>query len=204
MNPLTRFHETHIHARRVQVLGSLLAGQIPEKSSVLDVGCGDGALAASIAARRLDVRIEGIDTKVRPAARIPAREFDGVNLPCADQSVDVAMFVDVLHHAEDPLALLRDARRVVRQKILIKDHLRDGVLANLRLRLMDWMGNARYGVTLPYRYWTRAEWVDVFGAAGLHEEAILSGFHLYRLPLEWVFGGRLHFVAVLTPKRGSR
>jgi hypothetical protein len=38
---------------------------------------------------------------------------------------------------------------------LIKDHTLNGFLAGLTLRFMDWVGNACYGIALPYHYWSQ-------------------------------------------------
>ena len=63
------------------------------------------------------------------------------------------LFVEVLHHTTDPLALPRESSRVARDCIIIKDHHLDNLAAAAVLRFMDWMGNARHGVILPYNYW---------------------------------------------------
>ena len=198
MSILKTIYESYVQMQRVNVVSGLLAKHIPQDSFVLDIGCGDGTLASSIAASRKDLQIEGVDVMVRPSVLIKVREFDGLRLPFPDGFVDVAMFVDVLHHTEQPTEILRDAARVARGKIIIKDHLRQGFMAQTRLKMMDWMGNARYGVSLPYRYWNRSEWREAFAQCGLIEETFLSGLHLYRFPLEWFFGGSLQFVSVLT------
>jgi ubiquinone/menaquinone biosynthesis C-methylase UbiE len=41
-------------------------------------------------------------------------EADARSLPLADESVDAAMLVSMLHHVEDPPAALREARRILR------------------------------------------------------------------------------------------
>ena len=46
------------------------------------------------------------------------------------------MFVDVLLHTLDPMILLREAIRVARQTVVIKDHTLDGLLAGPTLRAM--------------------------------------------------------------------
>jgi len=89
--------------------------------------------------------------------------FDGKSIPYGKDSFDVVMLIDVIHHADQPITLLRDAARVARQAILIKDHLVEGTFAYLTLQLMDWIGNARHGVSLPYNYWTLAKWHHVLG-----------------------------------------
>ena len=37
--------------------------------------------------------------------------------------------------------------------IVLKDHTRNGLFSGSTLRFMDWVGNARHGVRLPYNYW---------------------------------------------------
>ena len=66
--------------------------------------------------------ISGAEYSPRADCAIPCLGFDGVHLPFPDQSFDGCMFVDVLHHSRDPLAILLDASRVCRNFILIKDH----------------------------------------------------------------------------------
>jgi hypothetical protein len=43
--------------------------------------------------------------------------------------IHVVLFVDVLHHSKDPMILLREAVRMVRKAIVIKDHTLAGLLA---------------------------------------------------------------------------
>lgn len=191
------FHGTYVHARRATVLSNHLAELLPRNARVLDVGCGDGLLASLIKEKRPDVDIRGIDVVVRESTRIPVDKFDGARIPCADRGVDVVMFVDVLHHADDPTMLLRDAARAATQAILVKDHTRDGLLAGPTLRMMDWMGNARHGVALPYRYWSRQEWLDACDGLELNIGVWRSNLHIYPRPFNWLFDRSLHFIARL-------
>jgi SAM-dependent methyltransferase len=194
-------HDRYVVGQRVQRLCDRLVPLIPESALLLDVGCGDGMLARRILAIRPDVTVDGLDVLIRPTTAIRVRPFDGTHLPCADASVDTVMFVDVLHHAADPVALLREARRVSRHDVLIKDHTRDGWLAQRTLRLMDWVGNARHGVALPYTYWSRKEWEQVLESVGLGPDVWLSRLDLYPAPGSWLFERQLHFVARLKVTR---
>jgi SAM-dependent methyltransferase len=188
-----------LYRRRLRVLAGQIADLLPERASVVDIGCGDGALARHVMARRPDVRIEGLDVLVRPSTHIPVHHFDGLTLPYADCSVDVATIIDVLHHAEDPKALLNEARRVARLAVVIKDHLADRPGAIPTLRTMDWVGNVRFGVRLPYTYWRWDEWTAMWREAGLSVRAFTTAVPLYPFPLSALFGWRLHFVADLDP-----
>ena len=197
MSLLDHLHGSYVHARRVAVLARHVAPLLPPGGRVLDVGCGDGRLAARLRSMRSDVAIEGVDVLLRADAAIPVRQFDGAHLPYADASIDAVLLVDVLHHTDDPAVLLRESARVARAGIIIKDHVREGVLARPTLRAMDWVGNARHGVRLPYNYWSHAQWTDAFETIGLEVQHWNSRLHLYPGPASWIFDRSLHFVAML-------
>ena len=197
MSVLDRIHGDYVHTRRARVLSEQAAELLPRGVRVLDVGCGDGLLAALIREKRPDIEVTGIDVLVRPSTHISVEPFDGTRIPYADRSVDVVMFVDVLHHASDPALLLREAARTATRTILIKDHTLDGALAGPTLRLMDWIGNARHSVTLPYSYWSHQTWLDACERLGLRIGVWRTNLDLYPWPATWLFDRSLHFVARL-------
>jgi ubiquinone/menaquinone biosynthesis C-methylase UbiE len=97
---------------------------VDESSKVADVGTGTGFVAAGLSPRVL--RVVGIDNA--PAMLDVARENlralgasnvdlvvgEASRLPLEDGAVDAAFTNMVLHHAEDPEAMLREMARVVR------------------------------------------------------------------------------------------
>ena len=199
MNPVEAMHEKHVKNRRVAVLASLLAPLLPDKGRILDVGSGDGQLAAELMRRKPGLQIEGIDTLVRPQTAIPTRQFDGEHIDAPNDSYDACMFVDVLHHADEPIELLREAARVG-QTIVLKDHLREGLFANSTLTFMDRVHNSRYGVSLPCRYWSEREWRDVFSMLNIKPDVWQDRLKLYPAWANWLFGRRLHVLATLVHK----
>ena len=166
---------------------------------VLDVGCGDGQIAWHISQARPDLQFTGVDVLVRDNTPIPIESFDGHHLPFEDCSFDVVSFVDVLHHCDSPVKLLREAVRVARCAIILKDHCRDGIAAGKTLQLMDWVGNHRYGVALPYNYFSWSEWQATFNELNLDLDLSSSRLGLYPWPASMVFDRSLHFVARLLP-----
>jgi len=141
MSLLRWLHRSRVAERRTRVLGEALAPLLPEGAQVLDVGCGDGAVAAQIARLRPDLTLRGIDVHVRDTTAIPVEAFDGRRIAAAEDSYDVIVLVDVLHHARDPVALLREAARVSRRWLVLKDHTCESRFAARRLAWMDRVGN---------------------------------------------------------------
>ncbi len=196
---IARGHHALVFGRRSQVLADVLAPLLPQGARVLDIGCGDGTIAALLSERRPDLRLEGVEYAPRPTCRIPCRSFDGEHLPFVDNTFDVSLFVDVLHHTPDVTVLLREAARVARAAVVLKDHLSENSIDHAILRVMDWVGNRPHGVVLPYNYQSRQQWQRHFADCGLHVVQLTIGVPLYPFPFSLIFGRRLHFVAQLTP-----
>jgi SAM-dependent methyltransferase len=194
---LSRIHGGYIYQRRVKILAKLLAARLPPTAEVLDIGAGDGLIAHMVEREHPDSRIRGIEVFLRKDAFIKIDSFDGRRIPFADASFDVVMLIDVLHHTEDPLAMLREAVRVTRKTVLIKDHKADGPIARRMLRIMDWVGGARHGFALPYNYLGTKEWDDAIRDLDLTVASWQSALSLYPWPATWLFDSSLHFLAEL-------
>ncbi|MEM8805928.1 MAG: class I SAM-dependent methyltransferase [Cyanobacteria bacterium P01_G01_bin.38] len=197
MNFIEYVHEKYIFERRVRSLSRRIEDLLPYQGSLLDVGCGNGLIASRIAKNRPDFTISGIDVLVREKSYIPVTEFDGKTIPFDDNSFDVLMFVDVLHHTYHPEVLLREARRVSRDLIIIKDHNCNGFLARPTLEFMDRIGNQRFGVDLPYNYLSKQVWHHLFKKNNLEIDSYTSRIDLYPALLKPFFERSLHFLARL-------
>ena len=198
---LDTLHGRLVHGRRVEVLSRHLAELMPEGARVLDVGCGDGLITSLVGGRRPDVDVSGIDIATRSETHVPVREFDGLHIPAGDGEVDVVMLVDVLHHAEDPHALLAEAVRAAGRAVVLKDVMTLGPGSDATLRFMDWVGNARHGVPLPYRFWSQDDWRRAFAELGVDVDAERRRIGLYPPPFNLVFERRMHFIVRILPPR---
>lgn len=198
MSIVGKMHSRLVYNRRAEVLVSYLAPLLPPDARVLDIGCGDGRIDSLIMNRRPDVSIFGIDVLLRENTYIPVTAFDGESIPYETESFDAVIFVDVLHHANRPSNLLKEAKRVSRNVIVLKDHIKKGFLSGLTLRFMDWIGNAHHGVVLPYNYWTEDQWHETFADLNLIVQEWNTNFYLYQWPMNLFFDRSLHFIAKLS------
>lgn len=166
---------------------------------VLDVGCGLGRVTTRLQREFPGFDFKGIDTVVQSEAAIPVERYDGVELPFADRSMDVVMLIDVLHHAADPVRLLRECGRVADSLVLVKDHVCESRYDWLRLAGMDWLGNRPFAIPMMYRYLSRREWQAAFTDAGLDCTTWEIGLGTCPPPLGTFLERGLQMVAELTP-----
>lgn len=89
-------------------------------SKILDLGAGEGYVADAL---RKDHRRKVILADLFPSFRVPgpAFVFDGRRLPLADGAVDTVLLSLVLHHADDPDALLAEALRVTKDRVVVTE-----------------------------------------------------------------------------------
>jgi SAM-dependent methyltransferase len=101
-----------------------LAGPLSPRS-VVEVGCGDGVLLATLAARGIGERRHGFEISERAVELASGRpeierveRFDGAILPAADREYDLAVLSHVLEHVPDPVPLLRETARIARAVVV--------------------------------------------------------------------------------------
>lgn len=191
-------HDRLIFQRRVRVLAASLAEFLPNDASVLDVGCGSGLLAQLLKGIKSDVSIRGLEVKPRATCLVECMAYDGENIPLPNRSVDICMFVDVLHHTRNVEQLLSEACRVSKKFVLIKDHLSESRFDHATLAFMDWVGNEAHGVRLTYNYQNRANWQSLLGSAGLRTCGWKEDIPLYPPPFSFLFGRGLHFIGLFS------
>jgi SAM-dependent methyltransferase len=95
--------------------------------TVVEIGCGDGALLEALSARGLAGVYDGFELSA-PAAQIAAgrgfpgarriEAYDGARVPADDGVYDLAVVSHVLEHVVDPSALLVEAARVGRRVLV--------------------------------------------------------------------------------------
>jgi len=206
-----------IKAYRTAYLGNLYRQLLLKISAgkgrnlkVLDLGCGSMELTDHIAAGNRDIvdSITGMDIYEPVAGTEREADYlrwDGSYIPLGDDSIDVVIASDLIHHvypARERVA--RETARVA-QWLIIKDHFEYGPVSRAILRGFDLLGNWRnalYGANVfPERYLDRQSFDELCTAAGYDVASIDIGHNVYGDAFRWVFPPDYQFVALL--KRGG-
>jgi SAM-dependent methyltransferase len=89
--------------------------------TLLEIGCGDGALLEALSARGLAPVLDGVELSETAIALARARTipgarrleaYDGARVPAGDDAYDLAVLAHVLEHVPEPVPLLTEAARV--------------------------------------------------------------------------------------------
>lgn len=155
--PRFRRLEEYRLQRMVAVLKPWIQG------STLDVGCWNGEVA-----KRLDHSpITGIDVTVPSDCQIDAKPYDGQHIPFEDGSFDTVLCSFVLHHSDDPTALIKEMARVGRRLVILEDRFDrfpHKVAVTILHQIMAWT------LKMPYRlrgFRSRERWLELFSELGL-------------------------------------
>lgn len=106
---MTRRTEPRIAAKIWDALGNA--------RTVLNVGAGAGSYEPPDR-DVLTVEPSAVMRSQRPAEAAPCLAAEAERLPFADQSFDAAMAIATVHHWQDPIAGLREMRRVARRVVV--------------------------------------------------------------------------------------
>ena len=197
---IKNLHHQYVFLRRINVISTEIARQLPDNISILDIGCGDGTISKLIMEKKKGITYEGIDIMARPECAIPYKTFDGLHVPYSDNAFDATQFVDVLHHTHQIKELLQDALRTSKKYLIIKDHLYNNSFDFATLKFMDWVGNAPHGVEIIYNFKNEKFWMNLFDELDVEIVSINKRIPLYPSVFNMIFGRGLHFIAVLKKK----
>ena len=131
--------------------------------ATLDVGAGRCAVAEHL---KHDPII-CLDIARHPRCEREPVLFDGGRIPYGDQSFETVLCTFVLHHADDPLALILEMKRVGRRVVVLEDDV-DQPIRRWSVLLMHELMRRAEG--MPYRvdgFRTLPAWIESFAACGL-------------------------------------
>ncbi|MCC5790591.1 MAG: class I SAM-dependent methyltransferase [Opitutales bacterium] len=149
--------------------------------SVLDIGAAEGWLGEEAAAEGLAVQL--VDVVDLNQTQLPFQLYDGRDLPFPAESFDTVMILLTLHHCADPEAVLAEAIRVARRRILITESVYRNEWGKRLLTFLDggFNGLRSEGKMRPALGFREArEWEQTFQDRGLlirHQAEQRRGLH---------------------------
>lgn len=120
------------------------AVRLEGSEKILNIACGTGALEALLVKRYKNLSITGVDisegmlavarSKLKMYPQVFFTRADAVTLPFGDETFDLAVCASALHYFEDPLALMKEIKRVVKKggSVVMMDWSRDYLVCRLR------------------------------------------------------------------------
>jgi SAM-dependent methyltransferase len=165
--------------RRALALVSSLAPALAGVRSVLDIGTGTGNVAEVLRERGWDVIAVDVEDLSFTGSVAPLI-YDGDRLPFEADAFDATLLSTVLHHADDPGQLLREARRVAGRVIVVEDVHRNRIHRAVCSLLDRILSLELVGGRLGYR--SDAQWRALFQRTGLRVAGVrrASSFGVFR------------------------
>ena len=139
---------------------------IKTNSRILDLGCGS-AIIANEFQKFFRAEVVGADVGDHRILPINFHLIDGFSVPFPDKSFDTVLINYVLHHSQNPLALLKEAERVAKDKIIIYEDLPEGFFAKLCCIIHANIFDTFFKNTAKTSFKTKKGWKEVFRNLGL-------------------------------------
>jgi len=173
---------------RPDVIHDQIAPHIGQ-GSILDIGAGDGRIAATFRRDKYDVQL--IDVVDFDQIRWPCQVYDGRNIPFPDKSFDYSLLITVLHHCATPLDVIREAIRVTRRRIVVNEPVYLNETHRRFNMFFHWFHNRvlHDDLSVAYNFNTPEGWEHIFREEGLIPAAGEDlGLDLLAVPeYHWMF-----------------
>ena len=140
---------------------------IKSSSKILDLGCGRGETTCGLR-EYFKSEVIGADIQDVRTKNFPFQIINEKDLPFEDSSFDVIFIRYVLHHTQDPISILKEAKRVSRGKIIIYEDLPEGVFSKIFCEIHG----LTFGLFLQPKFKKlnfkkSSEWKKIFAQLGL-------------------------------------
>ena len=131
----------------------------------IEIGSGPGSVLSVMRKRNyyvdgLDIADNGYREDLSPIV------YGGQTMPFSDKAYDAALLLTVLHHTEDPDAVLREASRIAKKIVIIEDVYNNRLMEILTKAFDSLMNLEFFGH--PHSNRTDAEWRQSFEALNLN------------------------------------
>lgn len=145
--------------KRAEFFVRIFENYLKPGSRVLDIGGGWGFYAAPLEKRGHELTVLDV---VKPGLqKAPVVVYSGGKMPFENNAFDASLLVTMLHHTPDPEAILKEAARVTRDKLIVVEDLYHHALGRFWTILRDRFYNFEF-FGHPCQFKNREEWLEVF------------------------------------------
>ncbi|MDD5218381.1 MAG: class I SAM-dependent methyltransferase [Candidatus Omnitrophica bacterium] len=180
--------------RRAEYFVSLFERYLEKPSTILDIGGGWGFYDEPLRKRGHSPTVVDV---VKPGyQKAPVMIYDGNRIPFEDKSFDASLLITVLHHCPDPEEVLREAKRVTRNTLIVVEDIYHHALGRSWCVLRDRIYNMEF-FGHPCNFKSAQQWMEIFGRHGFR---VVEKIERYT----WLAGLRiLNGVFILNVGNGS-
>jgi ubiquinone/menaquinone biosynthesis C-methylase UbiE len=148
-------------------------GYIEKGSKFLDFGSGSGIVSLEFK-KKFNLDLIGVDIVDNRVVDMELKLIDGKTLPFEDGSFDAVLISYVLHHADEPVRLLKEAKRVVRSggRVIVFEDLYKGMLAKIICKIHG----STYGFLFEHHggkelinFKNQKQWDEIFRTLGFKQ-----------------------------------
>jgi len=170
--------------KRTNWIVNNLIGFLKEGERIIDIGAGGGWVAKEIQRKR-KVQILLLDVIDFNQTDLEIVLYDGKKMPFSDETFDTALLIFVLHHCKNPLEVLKEAKRVTKDKIIIMEDIYSNIFEKFLIYVSEILGFLGSffirppGESLPFSFKSFSEWERIIKNLGLkiiEKKKLLSPF----------------------------
>jgi SAM-dependent methyltransferase len=135
----------------------------------LDLGAGEGYVAGALR-RRIGAWICSVDVGPFRRAGGPYVMYDGAQLPFGALTFETTLLLLALHHCVAPDAVLREAVRVTRRRLIVMESVYRNRWESFWLHRLDrWLNGYRHDgeMTIPLAFRSPSQWSALLESLGL-------------------------------------
>jgi ubiquinone/menaquinone biosynthesis C-methylase UbiE len=161
------------------------------EGAVIDIGAGRCLIGREIEKNNKNAKVTSVDVIDLNETDMELIIYDGKNLPFKADSFDSAMIAYVLHHCDDPVAVLKEAIRVCKGNIVIFED----IDVDITERVADFVANKVFNhkdINMTYNFKSKQEWLGVFKSLGLKTVYVEEG-----VEKEWFYPFAKHIMFVV-------
>lgn len=148
---------------RIKRIGDSILSHLKEKSSILDIGCGNGKLGTYLS-KKTNIYYHGVDIVKNKNPNNIIFTQSSFPYPFANKSFDTVIIILTLHHFDNPELGLEEAIRLSKNNILLLEDVPRNNIERKLMKVIDFVGNKWVSkeISIPFNFYSDEKWQSVF------------------------------------------